>query len=201
MADLIKHLTKKQKEEFFDALNYMKMDEIKEFCHKHSIPVSGKKGAILERIKHFLVTGKILQPKELPEISKAKSGKKYPLHAETPILSGSYKNDTATRNFLKKIIGDHFHFTAFGQDWILERWQKGKPPTYLEFANFWQKEYLKRKNSEANPKQEWAYLNFMRRFQKEFPEATKQDIAKKWEKRRKEEVEKAQLILSKIAAK
>lgn len=199
MTNLLKHLTKKEKETLFDALNYLKMAEIKTFCQKHSIPVSGKKGEILDRIKQYLMTGKIKLPTKIPEISKAKSEKIYPLASDTKILKGSYKNDTLTRNFFKNIIGEHFHFTSFGQDWILKQWQAGKPPTYAQFAKFWQKEYVLRKNSEANPKKEWAYLNFVKRFQKEHPKLQKTDALKAWEKIRKEQAKKALLILNAIA--
>ncbi len=198
MPNLIKHLTSKQKNELFDALNYMKIGEIKKFCNKHAISIQGKKGEILNRVKHFLTTGNILLPRAMPEISKAKKNNSYPLKSNTLILHGAYKNDLATRSFFKKLVGEHFHFTSFGQDWIAERWQQGKPPTYAEFANAWQKEYLNRKKSEANPKQEWAYLNFMRRFQKENPNASKKDISKMWEKTRKQQVAKAKLVLDKI---
>lgn len=198
MPNLIKHLTGEEKNNLFDALNYMKMKEIKNFCKNHVIPTKGQKGEILKRIKHFLTTGDILLPLVMPEKSKSKKGVQYPLHPDTHILYGAYKNDLKTRTFFKKLIGDHFHFTAFGQDWIADRWQKGRPPTYAEFAKAWQNEYLKRAKSEANPKQEWAYLNFVRRFQKENPGASKTDVAKGWEKTRKQQVKRAKLILDKI---
>lgn len=43
----LQHLTKAQREELFDALNYMNMAEIKRFCIKHSIVQNGKKGLYL----------------------------------------------------------------------------------------------------------------------------------------------------------
>jgi len=103
--------------------------------------------------------------------------------------------------FFKKLIGQHFHFTAFGQDWILSRWREGNPPTYSEFAKFWQEEYLRREKSEANPKKEWAYLNFIRQFHKEYPDASKQDITKEWERKRKEKFKQAKSILDRILLK
>lgn len=107
MPNYLKCLTKKEKNNLFDALNYLKISEIKTFCQKHSIPTSGKKGAVLDRIKHYLTTGKIILPSIIPAISKAKSGKLYPIAAGTKILQGAYKNDAKTREFFKKIIGTH----------------------------------------------------------------------------------------------
>lgn len=198
MTNFLKHLSKREKEDIFDALNYLQMSEIKEFCHKHSISVSGKKGEILDRVKHFLTTGKIISPSSLPEISKAKRENSYPLLPKTRILKGSYKNDLSTRQFLKKLVGDYFHFTSFGQDWILNRWREGKPPTYAEFAKFWQKEYMIRKKSEANPKKEWAYLNFIKQFQKKNPQALKKDISKAWEKTRTEKAKQVMNLLNRV---
>lgn len=198
MANLLKHISKKAKDNLFEALNYMKMTEIKEFCHKHSIPSSGKKGEILERIKQYLTTGQILLPKPIPDSSKAKAGKLYVLAGNAKILKGAYKNDLATRKFFKKMIGEHFHFTSYGQDWILKHWLAGKPPAYAQFAKYWQKEYLLRKKSDANPKKEWAYLNFIKKFKKNYPSAKKNEIAIKWEQARKEYVSIAKKILDQI---
>lgn len=196
--NLIGHLSKKEKDNFFEALYYMKMAELKSFCQKHAIPLQGKKGEILSRLKNYLLTGKINQPKSLPDISKAKPKKLYPLAINTKILKGAYKNDLTTRNFFKKLIGEHFHFTSFGQDWILNRWREGKPPTYGQFAKYWQKEFLQRQNSEVNPKQEWAYLNFIRQYKKQTPHLSKRNISLAWKKTQQTKAKIAEAILSKI---
>jgi hypothetical protein len=194
----LQHLTKVQIDEFFDALNFMNMEEIKHFCNKHGISISGKKGHILDRLKHYLITGEILHPKKIPPISKAKVGEIYLLKPNVLILKGAYKNDFQTRRFFKKLVGEHFHFTAFGQDWISKRWEQGKPPTYNEFAKAWQKEYLKRKKIKANPKKEWAYLNFMQQFLANYPNALKKELAIAWEEERNKQAKKAMKILNKI---
>lgn len=181
--NFLKDLSEIQKGELFEALYYMNMSEIKNFCYNHKISISGKKRDILDRIKHYLITGEILQPKKIPAISRAKNRTQYPLTPDTLILFGSYKNDLRTRNFFKILIGEHFHFTAFGQDWVMKRWQQGKPPTYGEFAKTWQKENLKRKKSKANPKKEWAYLNFLQRFVAKYPHASKKEFAARLEGR------------------
>lgn len=198
MANLLKHLNKQEKDDLFDAFNYMNMSEIKELCKRYSISASGKKGEILDRLKYFLTTGKILLPEILPEISIAKPGKIYPIAPNTKILKGAYKNNSETRSFFKKLIGENFHFTSFGQDWILKCWQEGRPPTYAKFAKFWQKEYSFRKKSEANPKNEWAYLTFIKKNQKENPKASKRTISKAWEQIRIERVKKAKSMLAKF---
>lgn len=55
-----------------------------------------------------------------------------------------------------------------------------------------------RKKSETNPKKEWAYLNFIKEFKKNYPLAKKNEIALKWEQSRKTQVSKAIKILDQI---
>jgi transposase-like protein len=76
-------------------------------------------------------------PLQIPAISKAQRGCKYPLHPDTLILFGDYKNNATTRAFFKTLRGPHFHYTARGTDWTRARWLDGKPSTYREYVNFW----------------------------------------------------------------
>lgn len=179
-----KKLSKKQKADLFDALYFMNMQELRELSEYYQLPTKAKKGLLIDRIKHFLQTGKMLNSQKIPQKSFAEKGTIYPLKPDTLILKGAYKNDLKTRKFFQKLIGEHFHFTAFGQDWISERWFQGKPPTYSEFAKYWQKENKQRQKQEAKPKQEWAYLSFIQRFLKECPTATKKQITTAWKKMR-----------------
>jgi hypothetical protein len=78
-------------------------------------------------------------------------------------------------------LGDHFHFTAFGIDWLEEKWTQGLPPTYLEYANMWQEEYQFRKANGATPKEEWAYINFVQRYLSANKKGTREEILQKWD--------------------
>jgi hypothetical protein len=177
-----------QKSELFEALYFLKMGELKALCLKLGLPYSGKKGQVIDTIKHLINTGKVLEIPEIPIISKAVKGTVYPLAADTKILLGAYKNDAKTRAFFKKLVGNHFHFTAFGIDWLNERWQAGKPPTYQEFATMWQKEVDKRKNQKPQPKQEWALITFVQKYMELHPNASKVEVNKAWHKKRAEMV-------------
>lgn len=73
MASLLKNFTREEKNDLFDALHYMKMGEIKDLCHQNGIPVVGNKRLVLEGIKHFLMTGDMLQFLMLPETSKVRA--------------------------------------------------------------------------------------------------------------------------------
>lgn len=178
----------KEKSELFEALYFLKMGELKALCLKLGLPYTAKKGQVIDGIKHFINTGKVLEIAETPAVSKAKKGQSYPLASDTKILIGSYKNDAKTRAFFKKLIGNHFHFTAFGIDWLNERWQAGNPPTYQEFATMWQKEVDKRKGKKPQPKQEWALITFVQQYMKKHPQATKAEVNKAWHKKRLEMV-------------
>ena len=162
------------------SLLYLHVAELKDILLQFKLPIDGKKIALIQRIIHFFETGNVLHNPKIPEISKARPGMNYPLLSETLILKDAYKNDLVTRMFFKKLIGEYFHFTAFGIDWINERWFVGNPPTYKEFADMWQAEYARRKNSKASPKEEWAYINFTQKHIEANRNASHDEIVGAW---------------------
>jgi hypothetical protein len=192
-------ISKKDLGQLKEAIFYMNMSELKQACINLNLSHSGMKLDRIRRILAFIEKGEVIKTKALPSISKAKKKEIYPLAPTTRILSGNYKNDLKTRLFMKKLVGPHFHFTAFGQDWMRKRWMAGDPPTYAEFAVYWQKEYESRKNKKATPKQEWAYLNFIQRYLKKHPKASRCEITEKWEEVRETKAKKAQSILDSVS--
>ncbi len=194
----MKKLSDKEAKILKEALNYLLVSELKDFCKKLKLPINGKKGEIIHRILLFLKDGKIIRTLEFPDVSIAKKNHLYPLSPKTRILQGSYKNDDATRSFMKTLAGENFHFTAFGQDWIKGRWLDGDPPTYLEFAKFWQNENRARKKRKALPKREWAYLNFIQRYQGKNPNSSQTKTAMAWKIEREKQKLRAEKILQKF---
>lgn len=191
-------LSDQELQELFHALHFMNMKELRSFCKTHDIPSIEKKAELIKKIMHFVKTGKILPVNELPAASIAKKGTLYPLTPNTKIMSGAFVNDLRTRNFFKQLIGNHFHYTAFGIDWIEERWFAGNPPTYQEFADMWQREHERRKTIKAQPKKEWALLNFMQQYQAKYPNASKQEVMNAWKKEREKQAKFAYNFLKKI---
>ena len=179
----------------WDALHYMNMKELRGECESLHIKSGGKKADLIKTIFDFVIHGRNPVSKSIPEVSKAKAKSTYSVSENSLILKGAYKNDAKTRAFFKKLIGPHFHFTAFGIDWIEERWIKGKPPTYGDYAKMWQEEYQRRKTEEAKPKKEWAYLSFIQRMLKINPNATRIQVVREWKKVRLNQVKLAQSIL------
>ncbi|HQU09343.1 MAG TPA: hypothetical protein PLV25_05215, partial [Opitutales bacterium] len=144
-----------------EALPFLNVAELKQILNQWQLPQSGKKAAWIECLVTFISTGAIPFPPRFPAPCKAPKGQKQPLHLNALILYGAYKNDAATRAFLKQAIGPHFHFTVFGHDWIRGRWLSGSPPTFGAFIEFWCAEYASRKTHSSALKEEWAYLNFI----------------------------------------
>lgn len=163
------------------SLTFLHVDELKSLAMKLSLVDKGNKMAIIMRILHFLHTGEKLTIPKLPKKSCAKRGQVNPLNATALMLKGAYKNDLKTRLFFKKLVGDHFHFTAYGIDWLNDRWMEGNPPTYQEFAKMWQAEYEKRKNRQIAPKEEWAYINFVQNFLQSSLDGSRESVYHAWE--------------------
>lgn len=160
------------------SLCYLYVDELKIYCNKLHLCIKGKKLALINRIIYFLRTG---EKTNLPKYPSNSLGKSNTLNLDALMLKGAYKNDLKTRLFFKSIIGQHFHFTAFGIDWLEDRWMEGNPPTYKEFTDMWNREYEFRKMNKVLPKEEWAYINFVKRYLDENPNPTRNEILDRWE--------------------
>ena len=139
-----------------DSLHYLHVSELKNLCSQLQLSKKGKKREFILRIIKFIETGEKLVNDPFPKISCASSKQKYELSKNSLMLKGAYKNDLKTRLFFKRIIGNHFHFTVFGIDWLNEQWMQGDPPTYQKFVDMWQKKYQIRKSTPVSPKAEWA---------------------------------------------
>lgn len=166
------------------SLNFLHVSELKDICSKLGLSEKGKKGELITRIIRFIETEEKLTIIPFPKVSCAKKGEKHELAENSLMLKGAYKNDLKTRLFFKKLIGEYFHFTAFGIDWLNERWMNGNPPTYKEFSSMWQAETTRRKTSPAEPKAEWAYINFLQDYYSKSPESSHESATKAWEQKR-----------------
>lgn len=179
-------------EELRELLAHMHVAELKDLLT--SLRLSAKafnKQELIDRLVHYKKTGNELAPQEIPLVSRARRGLQAVLMPERLMLYGSYKNDYATRDFFKKLVGNHFHFTAYGIDWLRERWLEGKPPTYAEFAREWQEEFERNKVAKRPAKQEWAYIRFVQDYTLTYPEAAVAEINAAWEKWRSNAVMQA----------
>ena len=166
------------------SLHYLHVSELRIYCENLYLSIKGKKIDLINRIIHFLNTSEKIDLAKYPAHSIAQDRNNNVISANVLMLKGAYKNDLKTRIFFKEIIGQHFHFTAFGIDWLESRWMEGSPPTYQEFADMWVKEYEFRKTYGSTPKAEWAYINFVKRYLNENPGASRNKILDDWEAER-----------------
>lgn len=179
------------------SLVFLKMNELRTVCAMLSLPESGKKTQLIQRILVFIQTGTILRVPKFPVTSLANNHPQQTLSPNALMLYGNYKNDTKTRNFFKHLIGPHFHYTAYGIDWLNDRWLEGKPPTYQEFANFWIQETHRRSEEKAQPKEEWAYINFVQDYIAKQPTVSKMDLLNAWKKEQAINVQKVYQLVNK----
>lgn len=186
----MKNLSRKEQIDLKEALSHLHVHELEQQLELLHLSTKGfNKKELIDRLMHYVCTGKELPPLEIPAASKATPGKVYPLAPDTLILHGAYKNDAQTRDFFKSLIGEHFHFTTYGIDWLRERWLEEDPPTYAEFAEYWQDDYEDRTLNKRAPKQEWAYNRFTQEFMKANPKTSKAEFLAAWEEKRKQYVE------------
>ncbi len=155
-----------------------------------------KKTELINRIMTFIETGKITTSPTIPAVSLAKNYPIQPLAPASLMLYGEYKNDLKTRAFFKSLLGNQFHFTAYGIDWLNERWLQGKPPTYQEFADYWTAETKERKQVKAALKDEWMFIRFMQSVEKINPNTSKEDLLYGWKALQAQKAAKAQTLLN-----
>ena len=190
---------KKVRDALYESLHFLHVGELKALCCRLDLSEKGPKVRLIERIMIFVTQGCRQDEPVIPRVSCIQKGKEYPLARTTLILKGSYKNDLKTRLFFKSIIGDHFHFTAFGIDWINARWFAGNPPTYQEFADMWITESEKRVLEGSVPKKEWAYINFTQKFIAQVPKASRHELLHAWETERRHNKAFIEILFATIA--
>lgn len=174
------NLREESLQELHNDLYFLKMGELKKLCLLYELQPCSTKEAIIAQLYAFLGSGLKMESQPLPDQSRAKKGEFPSLARDSLMLKGAYKNDARTLAFFKELIGRHFHFTAYGIDWLNDRWKKGNPPTYADFARMWQEEYEKRKASPAPLKKEWALLTFLKNYKESRPMATKTEAILAW---------------------
>lgn len=186
----MKNLSRKEQIGLKEALSHLHIHELEQQLEILHLSTKGfNKKELIDRIMHYTCTGKELLPIEIPITSKAQKNTEYPLEPDTLMLHGSYKNDAQARDFFKSLIGEHFHFTIYGTDWLRERWLEEDPPTYQEFAEYWQNDYEDRMLNKRAHKQELVYNQFAHEFKQANPKASKSDLLAAWEEKRKQYVE------------
>lgn len=168
----IDRLTKEERDTLSQDLNYLNLGEIKTFCKERGIPFrivleesdgncvptreDDRKGVILERVRHYLLTGKIARETRFPSrvVNFEPLAKK--LSASDKVFYGQYdKRNAARLALLKTLTGGKFLDGAIARILARRFWTEGVAPSYAEFADAW----LRASEEHTKPNPEWAFLS------------------------------------------
>ena len=172
-------LTKDLKAEEFKEYYFLK-EELKDFCKKEGLKVSGSKNQLEERIIYYLDTGKSLDNSRSIEnknnYSKSNSNKATTYEEITldSILGENFKCSEDKREFFEKEIGKGFKFKVKFQKWLKVNPDK----TYQDAINA----YYELQNSKEKTKidKQFQYNQYIRDFFDDNDDKTLNDAIKCW---------------------
>ena len=172
---LTKDLTSSEFKEY-----YFLKEELKDFCKKEGLKVSGSKNQLEERIIYYLDTGKSLDNSRSIEnknnYSKSNSNKATTSEEITldSILGENFKCSEDKREFFEKEIGKGFKFKVKFQKWL-----KANPDkTYQDAINAYHE--LENSNEKTEIGKQFQYNQYIRDFFKDNADKTLTDAIKCW---------------------
>jgi hypothetical protein len=165
-------LPKGEQKELLDDLNYLNSMEIKSFCKRHSIPYKiaietrdggrrttkdvERKGVMLERIRHFLETGAVLEQTCFPAAIVRFDPLSDNITQDDRLFYGQYdKKNRELIALLKGLTNGRFEDGAIARILARDFWTNGKAPTLREFAAAW----IQASREHTRPNPEWAFLS------------------------------------------
>ena len=172
-------LTKGLKSEDFKEYYFLK-EELKDFCKKEGLKVSGSKNRLEERIIYYLDTGKSLDDSKhaedknnlsKPNLNKNSASEEIALDS---ILGENFKCSEDKREFFEKEIGKGFKFKVKFQKWL-----KANPDkTYQDAIDA----YHELQNSKEKTKidKQFQYNQYIRDFFKDNDDKTLNDAINCW---------------------
>ena len=169
---LISYLRSAEQQELLDDLNYLNTAEIKAFCKKHSIPYAisymtadgrrrwtkedDRKGVLLDRVRHFLLTGAVLPETCFPAAVVSFDEPPEHLAAGDRLLYGQYnRTNRPMMAVLKELTDGKFRDGALARILMRDYWSRGEAPTLVVFAAAWRQATTEH----ARPNPEWAFLS------------------------------------------
>jgi hypothetical protein len=168
----ISSLPEDEQQRLLDDLNYLNTTEIKSFCKRHSIPYTiaietkdgcrrktkedDRKGVILNRIRHFLRTGVVLQETCFRATVVCFDAPPEELTPNGRLFFGQYDKTNRTMiALLKDLTSGKFQDGAIARILARDFWTRGKAPTFKEYASAW----LQALREHTRPNAEWAFLS------------------------------------------
>ncbi len=174
-------LTKDLKSEDFKEYYFLK-EELKDFCKKEGLKVSGSKNQLEERIIYYLDTGKSFDDSKPIEnknknnlsksyLNKATSFKEIKLDS---ILGDNFKCSEDKREFFENEIGKGFKFKVKFQKWL-----KANPDkTYQDAINAYHDLQYSKEKTKID--KQFQYNQYIRDFFKDNDDKTLNDAIKCW---------------------
>ena len=134
---------------------YYLKEELVDFCRKNSLPTSGGKEEIAERIACFLDNGKVLKP-----ISRARKVVDVGEISEDTIIESGFVCSEKHRAFFKEKIGKSFSFNVMFQRWLKEN--SGK--TYKDAIEAYFQILEEKKSIRTKIDKQFEYNTYIRDF-------------------------------------
>ncbi len=180
------------------SIYFLKVPELKQLLTDAGLKPSGSKQTMINSLIAY-AKGDSNRP-SAPQLSDGERALRQQANQYDPtvfIVPGVYTNNRKSRELFHTLIGHHFSFTTFGMDWIKDRWAEGTCPTYQAFAEFWQEEYMRRKNKGAfKSKQTLQRVQFFRAMKDR--NLSKGELEDAWTRERKHHATRAKESIRRI---
>lgn len=163
---LDKHLDSKT----FRSFYYLK-EELVDFCRKNSLPVSGGKIEITDRIACFLDTGEIQAAPKVKRKTMTVSD-----ITENTIIEADFVCSEKHRKFFKEHIGNSFSFHVAFQKWLKSN--AGK--TYKEALAAYYQILEDKKKGKTKIDKQFEYNTYIRAFFEDNQGRTLEEAIKCW---------------------
>jgi len=179
MSSNINKLNKNLKASEFKEYYFLK-EELKEFCKKEGLKVSGSKNQLEERIIYYLNTGKSLDNSRSIEnkTNYSKSNSKKATDSEEitldSILGENFKCSEDKREFFESKIGKGFKFKVKFQKWLKVNPDK----TYQDAIDAYHE--LQNSNEKTKIDKQFQYNQYIRDFFDDNDDKTLNDAIKCW---------------------
>ena len=151
--------------------HYYLKEELTAFCRKNNLQTSGSKINIIERIAHYLDTGKKLAAEK--KYKRANTVEKITLDS---IIERHFVCSEKHRMFFKEQIGQSFSFNVLFQKWLKSNGGK----TYQEAINAYYQTLNDKKEKGTAIGKQFEYNAYIRDFFKKNKNRTLEDAIKCW---------------------
>jgi hypothetical protein len=154
MPNLLSQLTKSDRAQLFEELNYMNLEEIRGFCSERGIPYrivaeypngkvkvtkdTDRKPIVLARVRRYLRTGKVGQPTRISAQIVREDNPPARLGPRDRLYYRWYaKEFEGVLRLLRELTAGRFRDGAVARVLVMEFWTRGEAPTVKEFARAW----------------------------------------------------------------